>query len=445
MDQQHLFKYSKSYAALRKYTAFIESLYYREICIINRENIPENDPVIFAPNHQNALMDALSILLHIEKQPVFMARADIFKKESTKKFLHFLKIIPVFRIRDGVDNLSQNDETFSTCLKVLQSGQSVGMMPEGNHGEQRRLRPLKKGISRLAFKAQEEFGESAKLKIVPVGIEYSDYSNFRSRLLVIFGKPMEVSEYMERYKENPQNTLNLFREKLAEELKKYMLDIDTDKYYSLIYNLKELYGKRLQKRQNRPDDFYNLFLVHKQITDEFVKIAYHNPEKLEEYKDLLKNYILGLKQLNLRDWVFDSVKPTKKAMCFDVGRNIFFLPFFGASTLVNIVPYMICDFYSKRIKDPQFVSSFKFAIGLFLFPVWYLLIMMMPIPLITKGLILLTMPLLGVLSFDFFISLKKIYAQYRYFKMMKENNRNLEVLRKMRNELLKKLDEQFGG
>lgn len=443
MNQQHLFKYSKSYTLLKKYTAFVQSIYYQEICIVNLENVPDDDPVIFAPNHQNALMDALSILLNIKKQPVFMARADIFKQKTVKEILSFLKIIPVFRIRDGIDNLSQNDETFNIALNVLKSGQSVGMMPEGNHGDQHRLRPLKKGISRFAFKAQEDFGNTARLKIVPVGLEYSHYSNFRSRLLIIFGKPIDVSEYSTLYNESPQQALNLLREKLAEELKKYMIDIDTDEYYDLIFNIKELYGGRLQQMQNLKDDFYGRFLADKQITDKLVKTAYHNPIKLEEFKPLVNEYLSGLKRLNLRNWVMDTTKPAKKEVYFDILRYVLFVPFFVIATAVNIIPYVICDKFSKRTKDPQFVSSFKFVIGLFLFPIWYLLIMVMPIPLITKGLILLTMPILGILSFDYFISLKKVYAKYRYLKMIKENNYDLTGLREKRNELMQKLDELF--
>ena len=46
------------------------------------ENINPDDHLIFAPNHQNALMDALAVLFTHKGQPVFLARADIFKKKA---------------------------------------------------------------------------------------------------------------------------------------------------------------------------------------------------------------------------------------------------------------------------------------------------------------------------------------------------------------------------
>lgn len=443
MGPKHLYKHSIAYAALKKYTAFFQSLYYREICVTGKENIPENEPVIFAPNHQNALMDALSVLLNINKQPVFMARADIFKKDTTRKILTFLKIIPVFRIRDGVENLSQNDETFNTSLNVLKSGQAVGMMPEGNHGEQRRLRPLKKGISRLAFKAQEDFGTAKSLKIIPVGLEYSHYHHFRSRLVVIFGQPIDVSAYMPMYKENPQQALNTLREKLAGEMRKYMLDIDTDEYYQLIMDIKEMYGKKYQKAHNLNADFYGRFIADKHVTDTLVHTAYKDPLKLEGLKPLVNEYMAGLKRLNLRDWVFECSKPSKNDLYFDIIRYTLFLPFFAVATAVNIIPYLVCDKFSQRCKDPQFISSFKFATGLIVIPLWYLLLMVMPFPLITKALILVTMPVLGLLSFDYFISLKKQWAKYRYLKMVKQNNPAIRHLGELRREIFQKLDGIF--
>ena len=267
MNSQHLFKYSKSHAIVKNYVAFLQSFYYSEICVIDPENVPESGPVIFAPNHQNALMDALAVLYIIKRQAVFMARADIFKKKLISEILTFLKIIPVYRIRDGINSMSQNDESFNIVLKALEYGQVVGIMPEGGHGDLHRLMPLKKGISRLAFKAQEKMGNSMNVKIVPVGIEYSHYINFRSKLLVIYGKPIEVNEYWDDYIANPPKTLIILQERLATEMKKLMLNIDSTEYYDLIVTLKNIYARRLQKIFELRDDYYGRFLAEKIITD----------------------------------------------------------------------------------------------------------------------------------------------------------------------------------
>src|SRR5512133_914026 len=106
--------------------------YYRRIEVVGKENIPADEPVIFAVNHQNALMDALSVLFTLPGSTVFLARADIFRKSFLAKILHFLKIMPVFRIRDGAENLSKNDDTFDAALQVLKDNHKLCLMPEGN-------------------------------------------------------------------------------------------------------------------------------------------------------------------------------------------------------------------------------------------------------------------------------------------------------------------------
>ena len=57
-------------------------------------------------------MDALAVLFTHNGQPVFLARADIFKKKMIAAILYFLKILPVYRIRDGFSSLKANDEIF---------------------------------------------------------------------------------------------------------------------------------------------------------------------------------------------------------------------------------------------------------------------------------------------------------------------------------------------
>ena len=55
---------------------------YRHIKYIGKENIPSDGAVIFAPNHTNALQDALAVLSINSERKVFVARADIFRNKK---------------------------------------------------------------------------------------------------------------------------------------------------------------------------------------------------------------------------------------------------------------------------------------------------------------------------------------------------------------------------
>jgi 1-acyl-sn-glycerol-3-phosphate acyltransferase len=153
--EQKLCTRSLGYAFVRNF--FVRPalyLFYRKVDVIGAKDVPNEGSVIFTPNHQNALMDALSVICTKNRQPVFVARADIFKKPFIIAILHFLRILPIFRKRDGGNSSDNNQETFDLIMTVLKNRQAVGIMPEGNHNDIKRLRMLQKGIFRMAMQAQ---------------------------------------------------------------------------------------------------------------------------------------------------------------------------------------------------------------------------------------------------------------------------------------------------
>ncbi|MEN8203864.1 MAG: 1-acyl-sn-glycerol-3-phosphate acyltransferase, partial [Bacteroidota bacterium] len=221
--------------------------YYGKVEIKGLENIPRGAPVIFAPNHQNALMDALIVLFAAPGDVVFLARADIFNSKFLAFLLNSLKILPVFRQRDGAAELVKNQEIFDISVDVLKHRHYLCVMPEGNHGNQRKLRNIVKGIFRIAFKAQEDAGNQAFVKIVPVGLDVGDYVKHNTSLFINFGEPIEVSDYWDAYEENTARGINSIKATLIEELKPRMIHIGTEAYYEAVQGLREIFNERMRE------------------------------------------------------------------------------------------------------------------------------------------------------------------------------------------------------
>ena len=139
------------YAFLRHYVDFMLRMAYRRIKYVGLEKVPADGAVIYAPNHTNALMDALVILAMDRKQKVFVARADIFKNPKVAKILRFLKIMPIMRIRDGMDEVRKNTEIIHKSVDVLLDKVPFCILPEGRHQAKHSLLPLSKGIFRIAL------------------------------------------------------------------------------------------------------------------------------------------------------------------------------------------------------------------------------------------------------------------------------------------------------
>jgi 1-acyl-sn-glycerol-3-phosphate acyltransferase len=151
-----MMQWSRGYENLRTYVRFAFWLTHRRIVVTGLENIPKDKPVIFAANHQNALMDPLALVCTNPLQTLWLTRADIFKTKAVADFLKLLKMIPIYRIRDGKDNLSNNEEIFNQVTLTLESKQSVALFPEAAHSGKRQMLSHKKAIPRIAFEAEEK-------------------------------------------------------------------------------------------------------------------------------------------------------------------------------------------------------------------------------------------------------------------------------------------------
>ena len=220
------------YTFLRPYVDWMFRRSYRNFRYVGRENIPSDGAVIFAPNHTNALCDAMAILGIDSRQKVFVARADIFRDPKRAKILSWLKIMPIRRQRDGWDEVRHNDETMDNAVDTLRDGVPFCILPEGTHRTMHSLLPLGKGIFRIALRANDEFGKEKNVYIVPVGLEYGDWFHLWDSLIVNIGKPINVTQFVREHPDldRPQLILAL-REELTQRMREQILWVPDDEHY----------------------------------------------------------------------------------------------------------------------------------------------------------------------------------------------------------------------
>jgi len=164
-------------------------LNYEKIEIHGLENIPRGR-MIFVGNHQNGLIDPLLIAAFNRRPTTFYTRASVFKNQILSKILHYLGLLPIFRFRDGGRNLRNNIELFEKGADaLLENGEAIALFPEGNHGAERRVRPLKKGVIRLLETIYQK-DSSEEVFLVPVGFNYERLEQFRDKVSVRFGSPI---------------------------------------------------------------------------------------------------------------------------------------------------------------------------------------------------------------------------------------------------------------
>ncbi len=436
MGKENIEKYSKRYALLKSFAGFWHSnIYYRKVIVFGRNNINPDDHLIFAPNHQNALMDALAVLFTNNGQNVFLGRADIFRRKFIASLLYFLKILPVYRLRDGYSTLKGNDEIFDKTIDVLRNKNGLVILPEGDHAGFRRLRQLKKGICRVAFQADEASDFTLKIKIIPVGLEYSNYNRFRQVLTVIYGKPIEVSEFHELYKKSPEIALNELRSKLYSEIKRLIVHIESEEDYEAIDELRSLVNGRYSDDIKFPKLFRDRELVEKlnqiKITNLplFQKICSMSLEVKHKAKELNTEYRLLAKKKHPLGWLIAGISGIIAAFPLFIYGNIFTLTFLAIPKL-----------QIRKIKDVQFHSSVRYglslALAILIFPLYLILLLVLVSPWWFALLIFITIPLAGLFAWNYSLVFRRIIGRFRIRNYLKNNNKDYIELKKNHDELL---------
>ena len=120
-------------------------------------------------------MDALMLGSTVGRRTWFLARSDVFRKKALAKFLGFIGIIPIYRLLEGAENLSKNDETFEKCAAMLEENKAIMVFSEGLCIQERRLRKVIRSIaSGDEGRLVEIPGMVPALHELPVGCKFAD-------------------------------------------------------------------------------------------------------------------------------------------------------------------------------------------------------------------------------------------------------------------------------
>lgn len=200
--------------------------YFRRVFVANWHRIPTDKPVFLAVNHANSFLDAIFLCVYRTKPIYSLARGDVFSKPWAAWLLRRFKMEPIFRAMDGgLENAKKNDETTEVCRKLLHNGNTVLIFPEGICVPEKRLRPLKKGVSRMAMQIAADSDFALDLQIVPVGINYTQFGGWRGEVMVEVGEPIAVQDYAAMYAQQPAKAIKQLNEAIEQQLKENVLQI----------------------------------------------------------------------------------------------------------------------------------------------------------------------------------------------------------------------------
>lgn len=351
--------------------------FYKRLGVKNHKYVAAKGPAILAINHPNAFMDP-TMFTYVSYPPrfYFLARGDVFKPGIATVIFEGLGIAPIFRIQDGGrDGLKKNDETYQRVFRLLSKNKKVIIFAEGLCVQERRLRPLKKGVPRMVFSAMEEIN-NPDLCVIPVGVNYTNPKKFRSHLFYNIGEPIKVADYMEEYKTQPARAMNAFLKVLEPKMKELIVHIDHPKNDKLVGWLEELVLRDWCRKHKW--DYKNLeheLKASQQITALVNRTEAENPGLNELLKEKCREYFKELNKFKIRDWLIHPHNKSKINWLNFVVRAILlvvFSPLLIIGLIGNYLPYKASEkITDKIVKNVEFHSSFNLAIGTILMWIYY--------------------------------------------------------------------------
>jgi len=326
-------------------------IFYKNIIVDDLKNIPNDKPSIFACTHPNSFLDAIIIGAYSPRKLYFLARSDVFNTPFKMWLLSRMNLIPIYRLQEGAENLHKNEETFSRCFEIMKKGGSILIFSEGISVTDKLVRPLKKGTARIAFGAESFNDFKLDLQIIPMSLNYTHPTLFRSEVIVGIKEPIAVKKYQEIYEESEMKAIRQFNQELFEGIKNATIIVEekteAGKTYEVVAPILRAELKNYKNRLSKEQEW-----VVKSTQDKIVNMAANYPihqSKLIE-KEIKSGTVSFFKQL-LTAIVF----------------YIFWL--FGY--LPNAIPFIAAKKITKKtVKLIEFYASVRLCLSVVLYIIY---------------------------------------------------------------------------
>jgi glycerol-3-phosphate O-acyltransferase/dihydroxyacetone phosphate acyltransferase len=347
--------------------------YFRSIYLQGKEHIPAEGPVIFTPNHTSAFMDPILLATEIDRSLYFLARGDMFRKKFVAPILHAVHMLPIYRKDESPDDFHKNQQIFEKCFSHLSSGGAIMVFPEGLSKTERRLRPIKTGTARIALGAEELHDFNLDVKIVPVGINYSNPHHFRSDVFINFGEAITSKDYKAAYQTDSWQTVLDLTEAIKTRLEEVVVVIEDERLDRIIRQIEILYRSKLRAESEPGDKAPKDFYLSKDIVKAVEFHLKRDPKRLEDFEVRIDAYLKGLKKLGIRDTQVRSTRITFNLFWSIVYFSLGF-PLFLYGFVFNYIPFKLADQVVKRFNIREdFVGSIRMAGGMFIFLLSYII------------------------------------------------------------------------
>ena len=229
------------YFLLRILVKTMFRIFYEKVVVLHKERFRFKNACITVSNHPSTLTDPLHVAKETIKQSFFLANAGLFKSKIGNWFFNTFYCIPVERPQDVGGRKIQNDDAFKRADEHLSKNGCLYIAPQGRSRMVRRLGyEIKTGTARIALSAENKNDFNLGLTILPVGLNYTDPTSFRSRVLINVGEPIKIAEYKKIHLENPRQAVVQLTQDLEDRMRTLVLDTEDEDEELMVQRMEHL-------------------------------------------------------------------------------------------------------------------------------------------------------------------------------------------------------------
>ncbi len=424
------------YWLIKPFAKIFMRVYYK-LYFKGLENVPKGVPLVFAPNHVNAFVDPVITAMKPSQKVRFFARGDVFKSPMARFILNQMNVSPMYRIQEGYAELKKNDKTFEECRQLLSSNKSILLFPEGICIQERRLRPLKKGLARIVFQTAESFDFNKDILVVPVGLNYTDAKRFRSKVFIDYGKPVSVKEYQQRYLHDKVKTINDFTRMFETKMAEQMVIIGDPANDELVTGIEEIFlHSWMENSSGNELSMGQQYQATREIAGMVNELDKNQPEMIVRLKELILPYLDKLKKHQLRDHLLRPEIINKMnfvSFLLEYVKVYLGMPIYLIGLAMNYPPYYLAkNFSDEKIKNVEFYASVYANLAMILWILYYglqlLFIGLRYHNWALLGIYACLVPITGLFVLGFYPIMKKIFGRWRLLRMVRKERHIVEEL-----------------
>ena len=390
-------KTNRIYRILRRLSRSIVSIWFREINIVDDENIPPEGGVIFISWHPSGLIDPMLMHASLPGKLSMIAKHTLFKVPILGRLIRGAGAVPIERSQDSTDkqgSKNRNQQQLDSVASVVADGGRLIIFPEGKTHTDSTVKRARSGAARilLAARRKAELEGKPLPQLVPVGLHYSESSTFRERAAVIVERVMQFNPIPKRTDdEEEQDRLDRawvseVTDAIGIELQRASLSKTTWRERTLIWKSRSLaYAEKIRQSGSKlvKPTYAESVLGARRVRAGWEYLALNNPSMTTKMVQECEHHFEELEQRNLTPLDVDA-RPDRLTRIGSLKLSIswawsavWMLGLISWSAVFgNLVPYRAnvttIKIMKKRGADQSIIGTLKVISAVIFFPLWWI-------------------------------------------------------------------------